>query len=281
MMLVVVPGAAFLAQGAAGPGEIAPSAIEVIAGLGLGAYEVRQQLLRGVPFALGADVERARGTAVELRTLGIEAWAVDEDAWTRIPRTDVVKSFRLFPEGLELTTRPTAQIPVATHAVRWDDVQLLLPARSVQSTTTELTTSKRKVALNPMKMKAKISVDHSREESEERFVIVLARSPDVLARFNEHGMDYLGLGEQRGPVARANYDTLVALLKRGAGGARVDDRLEKLASRLSGAPTTASSRASSTGGLTKKVERTFAADNEGAVMNAARLLCVVERLRRG
>ncbi len=267
-MLLVVPGA----------GDVEVAA-QRLAGLGIAAYDARQRLLRGVPFALGCDVERARGTAVELRGAGVEAFAVDEEVLARSPPLLVVRSFNLFPEGIEITTRPTAAVPAATHAVRWSHIELIAAARAVQSTVVHTETTRRKMTANPVKMmRKKTQVDRQHEQSDERFTLVLAREPDVLMRFDLEGLDYTGLAERRQPVARGNYDALVALVRASAPQAAVDDRLEKLAARLAGAPA-ASSLSAQSRGRVKTVTQSFSDDNEGAVVAAARLLCLAQRLR--
>lgn len=287
-MLLVLPPAPLSPPaggvGGAGGGAagITDGAVAALAGLGLVAYDARQLVLRGVPFVVGADdLERARAVALELRRVGVEAWVVDEDLARRVPPVETARSFRVFLEGIEVTTRGASVLGgPATHAVRYPDVELLVAGKSIHSTTTETVKVTKKLALNPVKMMrpGKTETETSHDESDERFFLLLARAPDVLLRFDEHGLDYGGLGEARQSFARANFQALLQLLQARAPAAPVDGRLEKLASRVSGAPiptATSSGRVA----LTRKTERTFGENNEDAVLGAARLLCLAARLR--
>jgi hypothetical protein len=276
VLLLVVPGA----SGANGADVEAGA--RRLHQVGMPAYEARQALLKGAPFTVAVDVETARGAAVELRAAGLEAFAVDEDVLMRSPPLVIAKSFRLFAEGIEVTSRPTAKAPATAHAIRWSEVEAVLPAKSVQSTFTETVTQKMKITTNPMNLMrgAKKTVDHAREVSEERFVLVLAKEPDLLVRVDEHGSEFTGLAEKKQATARANFDTFVAHVRASATTASFDNRLEKLAQKLSGSPAGVATSAA-TAGMRKSTSVSTTEDNEGAVVIAARWLCLAERLRRG
>ena len=117
-MLLVVPGA----------GDI-DAAVQSLVGLGVGAFDARQLLLRGVPFVLPFDP--AAGGTAGLTAAGVELFVVDEETWVQAPELVQARSFVLSSEGLRVTTRAVAGDPARELLVAWTSVELLLRARSV------------------------------------------------------------------------------------------------------------------------------------------------------
>lgn len=195
--------------------------------LGLTAYEARMLLAPGIPALLlvTPDKSRAIELLTNLRSRGHDALAFDTQAV--IASKDMVcpHHLRLLPEGLLVDRPEPAHLPFAS-------IHIILRATHESSVQETVETHKRKfsagraVLSGGLVMTKKTSLSsssHAYEKHEVLYVYPQGGHRPWLLR--ESGTRYEGLGDRLAPTERANFLTLIDLLRTNAPNAIYDDRL--------------------------------------------------------
>lgn len=206
------------------------------ADLGMTAYDARMLLAPGVPALVLATPEKATAIALlgSLRERGHDALAFDTSAV--VPSASMVtpRDVAVGPQGF------TAQGP---EPARLDFAEVLVLLRATHETAIDASTSttQRKFSagramltggLVVSKTKTQTSSSHAYDKQDVLYVYLGGGQRPWLLR--ESGTRYHGLGDRLAPTERANFLTMVQLLRAGAPQAVYDESLvgRKIPERL-------------------------------------------------
>ncbi|MBM4345640.1 MAG: hypothetical protein FJ100_19890 [Deltaproteobacteria bacterium] len=251
--------------------------------LGGTAYDHRQPLLRNLPFV---PVWQPSAVTVQamvgaLRAAGLAAFAIGRAALDVGPTVFEVRSFALSREGLSVHGRSESR------RVAWTDIGLALPCRADSGQRATITTTTKKQSLARMAMGVPVAGKTVETETERSldhsfFCLLWARrsEPDgaeLLVRLECEGLDYAGLGAHMTGSSTANYLALLRIIQAQVGAAW-DPRLERAGGKV--APVAAPSVSSrQVAGKTTTETVAISWDTAGAIIQAARLLVIAQRLR--
>jgi len=205
--------------------------------LGLTAYEARMYLLPGLPAIAMLTPERSRALELlaRLRARGHEALAFDSNAVVASQDMCALRRFRFEADAL-VTENPQEQ--------RLPYEAILATLRATHHTRVETTTEEksRKFSAGRALMsggllmtKSTTSSSTTRSEDRQEVLYVFRNDGEPPWLIRESGPKYEGLGERMASTERANFVTLVAMVREFAPSALIDDRLvsRKVPERIS------------------------------------------------
>lgn len=200
------------------------------------AYDARMLLSPGIPALVLAtpDKQKALSLLAHLRSEGHDALAFDTSA--------VISSSEMVSPRI-VAIEPTALVPRRPQgAPLWfEDVGVMLRATHETAVDATEETTKRKFSAGRAmltggvvmtKKKTQTSSSHAYDKHEVLYVFAPGGKPPWLIR--DTGTRYEGLGEKLAATERANFLTVVDLLRKGAPAAVYDERLvgRKIPERL-------------------------------------------------
>ncbi len=253
--------------------------------LGSSAYDQRQPLLRGLPWvvAWGEQVEPARELAARLRALGLQAWPISQAALEMDADVLEVRTFSLSQAGLSVADRAGRALQAS-----WTEVAVVLPCRADQgqSVTTQTTTKKTsmvKLAMGvPLPSKqTETAKSHSVDSNFFCLLWLRASRPsggEAWLRLDSEGLEYSGLGPDRTASSTSNYLLLLKWLQQMAPTAW-DTRLERAGGKIAPIPLPPRSNKEQVNRKTSVAVQARPWETETAVLQAARLLVLANRLQ--
>lgn len=265
--------------------DVDAAARELAQALGSSAYDQRQPLLRGLPWiaAWNEQVEPVRQLAARLRQSGLEAWPISQAALEMGADVLDVRTFSLSQSGLNVADRAGQSVQAA-----WADVAVVLPCRADvgQSVTTQTTTKKTsmvKLAMGiPLASKqTETAKNHSVESNFFCLLWLRKTQPDggeAWLRLDSEGLEYTGLGQERTASSTSNYLLLLQWLQRLAPGAW-DARLERAGGKIAPIPLPPRNSKDQVNRKTSVAVHARPWETETAVLQAARLLVLANRLK--
>jgi hypothetical protein len=184
--------------------------------LGLGSYETRLALAAGPPAVLLTTTERERAEDVvaTLRSRGHGAHVFDDANFVTCEQMTKLDSFRLDADGVRRAA--------TGDLLPYGDVFAIL--RAVHETTTETEREARTSLDDAMMTSTPLRVT-SRTEDREHVAYFFRRSGERPWLLRERHTSYVGLGEERGPVAFGNFTATLARVRNASPMAIFDDRL--------------------------------------------------------
>lgn len=195
-------------------------------GLGILVFEARQRLIGGGPAGVAgfADSQRALDLAEQLKQRGFTTLVIDTAAVSG--KAFAVRRFDLHADTLHLEASDGQMVEFA-----YNEIELLLPARSFTGQTETKTVTERKFSIGKTLLAGGIPMTKKVERQEEvtsqerRNLLYLYAGQRPLILFSQNDLSYNGLGAAMQLTGDLNFAYLIAELRRRSSQARFDERL--------------------------------------------------------